>query len=281
MLPAETIALLVALLLFISGAIHELKQRHSPEIYTIWYIFSFFLLLFFALYYFAEKEGTEVTHVLGPSYTETLTLVHHTLTDVRGELLLVAAVVYLAIIPQLLTYLLSGLSGSATPPLFVQQTATIAVWSVIKFLAGLSGILLAHPLAKLSLGTQISASDFTQGLGALCFAFMTAAAYYQFFEHDFGLPFGPGLRIHVRAPILLEVHKYFTRHRRPAKPFVPEVATSAERKDELKLEHPWLTVRLRGDLVREARSMFEAKQNRDRAAALIRFLVRIWIEPKK
>jgi len=218
--------LLALALLIISGSIFETRKRHSLEIYTIWYIFSLFLFLFFALYYFAEREGTELARILGPSYTETLTLIHHALTDVRGELQLVAAVVYLAIAPQLLTYVLSGLSGSATPPLFVRQTVTIAVWSIIKFLAGLGGILLAQPLARLSLGMQIPASDFAQGAMALASAFLTAGAYYQFLERQFEIRIMPGFRVHVRAPILLDVHKFFTRHRQSEKPSVTDVAMS-------------------------------------------------------
>ena len=134
---------LVVALGYISAFIFELRRRHSSGVYAIWYIFSFFLLLFFALYYYAERERTELTHLLGPSWVSTLEFVHHMLTDVEGEVQLVVAVLYLAVAPQLLTYLLSGISGSATPPVFVRQTASIAVWSVIKFLAGLGGILLA------------------------------------------------------------------------------------------------------------------------------------------
>src|SRR5436190_3491385 len=44
---------------------------------------------------------------------------------------------------------LSGLSGAATAPIYIRQIGLVAVWSIIKFLAGLGGILLAQPAAKL------------------------------------------------------------------------------------------------------------------------------------
>jgi hypothetical protein len=51
----------------------------------------------------------------------------------------VLAVVGLVVVPQLLSYVLSGLSGSASRPVFVSQITNVAVWSLVKFLAALSG----------------------------------------------------------------------------------------------------------------------------------------------
>jgi hypothetical protein len=124
-------------------------------------------LLFFCLYFFAEEADQEVTDVLGPSLAGNLKVIYNYLTNVSDEFQLVAAVVYLAIGPQLLAYFLSGLSGSATPPMFVRQIGTIAIWSLIKFMAALGGILLAHPVAKLSLGKQALPSDFLQAIASL------------------------------------------------------------------------------------------------------------------
>jgi hypothetical protein len=43
-----------------------LRQQHFHEIYAIWFAFSLFFLIFFALYIWAEKEGKEITDALGP-----------------------------------------------------------------------------------------------------------------------------------------------------------------------------------------------------------------------
>jgi hypothetical protein len=239
---------LVVTLLYLSTANHALSRNHPQETYAIWYIFSFFLLLFLALYSFAEREGKEIFDILGPSYADMLKFAYHMLTDVKGELILVAAVVYLAIGPQLLTYVLSGLSGSATPPMFVQQTATVAVWSVIKFAAGLGGILLAHPLVKLLMGAQVSVFDFAQGTVAIFAAFMLALAYYQYFESEFELEIVPGvLSFHISFPVLPKIHKFFTRRRPPAPPSDTESAPKEKREDEWLLELPGIIgVHLRG-----------------------------------
>lgn len=198
------------------------------------------------MYYFAVKDGKEVIDVLGPSYAETLKAVHHYLTDVDDEFRLVAAVVYLAIGPQLLTYLLSGLSGSATPPKFVRQIGTIAIWSVIKFVAALSGILLAEPVARLSLGTQISVLDFLQGTAMIALAFILAAIQHQYLDREFEMSVMPGFRIHVRVPMLLPIHKFLTKHNR--RPAMLSGAQKQPSEWEWPVKMPGLIVNLRGPI---------------------------------
>src|SRR5437016_4716816 len=101
------------ILAFLYAQVLALRQHHSQEIYAIWYVFSLFGLIFLALHVAAEREGKEVTDILGPSWSTTLKVVYRSLTEFTDELLLVGAFVYLAIGPQLLTYFLAGLSGSA------------------------------------------------------------------------------------------------------------------------------------------------------------------------
>jgi hypothetical protein len=183
--------------------IFELR-RHPGEIYTIWYIFSFFFLLFLFLYSFAEKEGKEVTDILGPSLAGNLKVVYDYLTNFDDEFRLVAVLVYLAIGPQLLTYLLSGLSGSAIPPMFVRQIRTIAVWSLIKFTAALGGILLAHLLANFWFGKQVSLREFLEAVAPIIFAF-GAARVNQIFNGEF--------EVRLLPVSMLKVHEFFTRYR--------------------------------------------------------------------
>jgi hypothetical protein len=243
---------------FLVGSIAELNRQHSREIYAIWYVFSFFFLLFFALYFFTEREGKEITDVLGPSSAETLKAVYNYLTNIQDELLLVAAVLYLAIAPQLLTYVLSGLSGSANAPVFVRQIGTIALWSLIKFLAGLSGILLAHAFVELLLA-KAALFDFIQGFVIIAMAFLIANA--QHFEWDLEFYLLPGLRVgHIRFPWLPTVHEYFTRYsREPA-----ELSDAWEApKQELPLDVLGLiSVRLRGPVTLMIRDLFARPERR-------------------
>jgi hypothetical protein len=202
---------LILVILFVANS--EMRKNYPHEIYVIWYIFSLFFLIFFALYVVAEKKGQRITEVLGPSFVETLQAIHDTLTNVQDELLLVGTIVYLGIAPQLLTYVLSGLSGSATAPIYVRQIGLVAVWSVIKFLAGLGGILLAQPATKLAMGASVPPGDFLQGMVAVGFAFAIAVIQHAYFDRGFEIPIGFGLRVGFHVPWLIKIHEWLTRHR--------------------------------------------------------------------
>ena len=97
------------MLLLLCAAVLQLRKEHPHEIYAIWYIFFLFFLIFFALYLYAEAHQQKITQILGPSFESALKAVYTTLTELDDELLLVGAVLYLGIAPQLLTYLFSGL----------------------------------------------------------------------------------------------------------------------------------------------------------------------------
>ena len=67
------------------------------------------------------------------------------------------------VLPQWLTYFLSGLSGDATLPRYVSQATDVAMWSLIKTVASLSGIALAGFLwaqGKFDLRRLIEAETF-------------------------------------------------------------------------------------------------------------------------
>jgi hypothetical protein len=220
------IALAGALVLgFLAAQVYELSQDHPGEVYGIWYFFSLLFLIFVALYILAEWLcKKEVTEVLGEFLAPAFKWVYDALTNFQGELILVAAFVYVAIAPQVLTYLLSGFSGAASLPQFIQTIRWLAIWSVIKFMAGLAGILLADALAKLFLGKPVSSYDFFHAAFFIAGAFYLAVLHHKF-ELDWEkweLPVTPGLRIRVRLvhmPRLVKIHEFFTRHtEEPRKP---------------------------------------------------------------
>ena len=117
--------------IFIVFSIGHLSTKgHHREIYLIWYINSLFFTLFYGLGIIAEQKNVRLTEVCG-TYQENCKAVYEYLTNVQDELTLIAVVSALAIGPQLLTYILSALSGSASTPRFVSQIAKIAAWSFV------------------------------------------------------------------------------------------------------------------------------------------------------
>jgi hypothetical protein len=205
----------VFMILLLSASIFEMRKKYPHEIYAIWYIFFLFFLIFFALYYAAALKHQEITELMGPSFVSALEGVIKTLTTVQDELIFVGAIVYLGIVPQLLTYVFSGIAGAATAPLYIKQIGLAAVWSIIKFLAGLGGIFLSHPVAQLWWHQAISPEEIAKGSTAIALAFGIAAVQHRFFDNGFEIGLIPGLRVGVQAPWLKHIHHCFTRHRPP------------------------------------------------------------------
>jgi hypothetical protein len=186
---------------------------HDREIYLIWYIESFFFLLFYGIGVFAEDPDAHPAKLCAP-FAETCKSIYKYLTTVDDEVGLILIVAALAIGPQVLTYFLSGMSGSASAPRFVSQITKIANWSFIKFMAGFGGILMAAPFAKLTIGKPITFSDFFLAIRVCCFAFTYTATYIllsseapKFFRRHAESSRGP-------FRVLVTMHEFFTRNTR-------------------------------------------------------------------
>jgi hypothetical protein len=145
-------AALVILIGLIAAAIFGLRRKHSREIYLIWYVFSFSFLLFGSLQYVATTKKLQLAQVFGPTAQGWFEIIYRTLTEPDDEFIFVIAMLGLGIGPQLLTYFLSGLSGSASAPKFVWQVEQFAIWSLIKFFAALAGISLSEVVGKIAAG---------------------------------------------------------------------------------------------------------------------------------
>lgn len=129
----------IFVILFLIGrCIFHLRKAHPTEIYVVWYAFSLFFVAFSFLGAYAWKNNTAVKDVFGQ-----FAWVYDWATDIRAEVVMVVVFVGLVVLPQWVTYVLSGLSGSATLPKFVSQATDVAMWSLIKTVASLSGIALA------------------------------------------------------------------------------------------------------------------------------------------
>ncbi len=188
-------------------SVWQLKDTHSREVYVIWYAFSLFFVIFLGFGFFATQSGNEVTTVCG-QYADTCKTLFKYLTGVHDELILVGSLLAIGILPQLLAYLLSGLSGSASPPLFVWEVERIAVLSLIKFLAGFGGVAMGIATGELAGGKSQS---FGVYFGAAMFVF---AAFFLAAMEIWMRESLPVLwRKHEsRLRLLSAAHRFFTRN---------------------------------------------------------------------
>ena len=188
----------------------RLRKQHARELYLIWYINSFFFLLFFALEIVAIKNNTRLAAVCG-HYEATCAGIVDYLTNARDEMILIGAIVGVFVGPQLLTYVLAGMSGAAIAPKFVWHIEQFVVWSLIKFIAALAGIRSATPFARLVTHQPVEIGDFLPGLIFIAAAFGWAGVHFDL--HTQREAFSrqltgkkPGW--HVRQAV--RIHIYFT-----------------------------------------------------------------------
>jgi uncharacterized protein with PQ loop repeat len=179
---------LILLTIFLVVAVGILRERHAAEIYLIWYINSFFFIVFSALYFYSYDKYHHVSQACG-SYEASCKAIYDYLTDTQSEIGLVAVLTSLAVLPQLLAYFLSGLSGTGAAPKFINQVQVIAVWSLVKFFAGLGGILTGEFFGRLiwhamnrSLAPAPVTKEFITPFFVTTIAFVIAAAHVYFSE---------------------------------------------------------------------------------------------------
>jgi hypothetical protein len=162
-------------------AASRLRKQHAGELYLIWYFNSFFFFLFFTLEVVAAKNNIRLTEVCGP-YEDSCKFIYDYLTNAKNELILIGAIAGVFIGPQLLTYILAGVSGVAIAPKFVWHIERFVVWSLIKFIASLAGIRSATPFAKLTTHQPVELAEFLPGLLFIAAAFGWANIHFDLHE---------------------------------------------------------------------------------------------------
>ena len=215
----EIIRLVMFTLIFMVGSIAFLSFRgRATDIYVIWYINTFFFLLFYGLGVATKLQGVSLLDVCG-SYKDACSLVYDMLTNSEHEFLLFYVLIALALAPQILTYLLSGLSGCASAPYYVLEITSVGLWSIIEFTAALGGILVASSLATLTVGQPVTLHEFGDGFRWIPFAFFTALGHHMLIREM------PELIREERNSrvlrVLWRVHRFFTRNVPPEPPKAP------------------------------------------------------------
>jgi hypothetical protein len=87
------------------------------------------------------------------------------------------------ILPQILSYLISGIFGCGSPPVLVSTITRIVTWSLIKFFCMLSGILAAQSIFALYGNPYLSPKDapvkLVEALFMIALSFLIMAFYYK------------------------------------------------------------------------------------------------------
>jgi hypothetical protein len=127
-------------LIFLIYTIIKLRQEHSSEINTLWFIYSLTTCLSYIIFltWPSTDFGTPppLTGSEGIySITNTLNFIVGLLTDYIGELSFIIVAFVLIVIPQLMNFILSGIWGCASRSMAVQLISQYSTLSLVKFFA--------------------------------------------------------------------------------------------------------------------------------------------------
>lgn len=193
----------------------QLSRKHGSDIRVVWYLFSLSLVMTLGIALWAINIGAIDEHgnffgSVGASIKWLLKF----MLDLNMDVKIFLTIVVLITLPQFVSYILSGLFGSASPPLLIEGSLSFFVWSLVKSFAVASGILFLMAI----LGLWNHWTDWSW-LGACTMMLMStmlitlsfvALNFYRDIEGVFAA-------LQNKAPeglrkILVAIHAWFTRN---------------------------------------------------------------------
>lgn len=143
---------------FIVAALHsiyyscsQLSYKHGSDIRVVWYLFSLSSIATFGIAWWASNNGAIDVHgVFHDNTGNFIRKLLHFMLDLNADLIFFTTIVALIVLPQLLSYFLSGLFGCASSPLFITGSLSFFFWSMVKSFASASGVVLAIAIFGLS-----------------------------------------------------------------------------------------------------------------------------------
>jgi hypothetical protein len=153
----------ITLVYIVIVAILTFRKRHPAEVYSIWLVFFIFLLIGLYVAYYLEHNGYYTSAYdlmifkrkddpnyynsdpgpLGPIETA-LSWYLSISRNVHDEIVFIVSVTLFISIPQILSYLVSGIFGCARPPALLSRVTDLAFVTLIKFFCVLSAFKFAN-----------------------------------------------------------------------------------------------------------------------------------------
>jgi hypothetical protein len=139
-------------------AIKRTRRDHPDHVRALWYIFFLTLCIVLPYYLYYYFSGELMRDILshGPRSTvqEIRQFIFDTLTDPVGDIIFALAIIYIAIVPQILSLLFSGaLFGCGSRPILALEITKFAILGLIKSFCCLSAILVAIMLLQLCISS--------------------------------------------------------------------------------------------------------------------------------
>jgi len=192
----------------------SLGRKSRSDLRAIWYLLSLSVVVTFIFASWAIQNGAldERGSYVGNAGSVFKRFIDFSM-DVTLEAQMLAVMVGVTVLPQFFSYVLSGLSGYASSPVFVGKIFCIAFWSLIKSFLVCAGCLFSIGIFSAYKGWIFQKAGgflvpvfFSETI--ICFSFYGVCVYReaQIFPEEFKKMF-PKLR-----SILVSIHQWFTRN---------------------------------------------------------------------
>jgi hypothetical protein len=173
------IGLLISICCFglLSLSILSIRDEHPAHVYTLWYMFSLIFCICYILFLCFPGLITGFTTDGSVNIIEKYSRIMIKISeDVLGEIYLILTILIILIFPQLMSFLISGLSGCAGRPILVSKISELATLSIIKFFCVLAGI---HAAIALSTWAVDRANNGLISLVMITVSFTVLSCHYQ------------------------------------------------------------------------------------------------------
>ncbi|MER9631005.1 hypothetical protein [Mesorhizobium sp. M0296] len=179
-LPFFSLAFVVTLCL----SIMIVRRDHPHHVHTLWYIFSLTLCSVSILFLYVYRNATSIQDTILSGMPGKIAVIFmDTSMDVHEELYILATLSSLFIMPQVISYFISGIFGCGSPPVLVSTVSRITTWALIKFFCVLSGILAAQSIFALYgnpyLNPKDSAVKMVEAIFMISVSFFIMGVYYK------------------------------------------------------------------------------------------------------
>lgn len=121
----------------------RLADRHGSDLRIVWYLFSLSATCTVTAAAWASSFGAiDPSGSFHGDWGKAIELLLNFMLDLKTDMKLFAAMLAVFVVPQMTSYLLSGLFGCASSPILIGRAFALFVWSIVKSLVVASGILL-------------------------------------------------------------------------------------------------------------------------------------------
>jgi hypothetical protein len=121
---------------------HTVGKRHPRHLGAIIYLYSLSLCVGIVVYFFLF-DAVFAQENPSSTFGQLTTYWWHASLEPASEFYLLALLVWVTLVPQLISYALAGLFGCAARPIFLSQLVTFVSWTMIKAYAVAAGLQLA------------------------------------------------------------------------------------------------------------------------------------------